>query len=177
MAQPSDDLPTRDVQPGQRSGRGAASLRAHLEIDEKRKTPAARETLSVGREQHTILVVDDSPSGRYAVARMLRAAGFKTQEARTGAEALVLAGSACAAVLDVHLPDIHGLEVCRLLRKDAATASLPIVHISAIYVSEEDGVRGRGAGADAYLVAPVSPEELTGTLDKLLATCARDIAR
>jgi CheY-like chemotaxis protein len=172
VAQASDDFPR---QPGRRSGRGAASVPRHLEIDGKRKTQAARDPLSVGREQHTVLVVDDSPAGRYAVARMLRAAGFKTKEARNGAEALVLAPSSSAAVLDVHLPDIHGLEVCRLLRKNPATASLPIVHLSGIYVSEEDGERGRGAGADAYLIAPVSPQELTGTLDKLLATFARTL--
>lgn len=173
MDQPCDDVSTRDAEPGRRSGRGAASLRGHLESDENRKTPAASETLSFGREQQTILVVDDSPAGRYAVARMLRAAGFNTKEAPSGAEALVLAASASAAVLDVHLPDIHGLEVCRLLRKNPATASIPIVHISGVYVSQEDGERGRGAGADAYFIAPVSPEELTVTLDKLLARRAR----
>lgn len=173
MVQPSDDVPKPEAQPGRRSGRGAASLREHLESDENRKTPAASETLSFGRQQHTILVVDDSRAGRYAVARMLRAAGFKTKEASTGAQALVLAASASAVVLDVHLPDIHGVEVCRLLRNDPATASVPIAHISAIHVSEEDRERGRGAGADAYLASPVSTEDLTGTLDQLLARSAR----
>lgn len=161
------------AEPGSRSGRGAASLRAHLDTDEKRKTPVAREPLSVLRAQYTILVVDDAPAARYAMARSLRAAGFTTREASSGAEALMLARSASAAVLDVHLPDIHGLEVCRLLRGNPATASIPIVHVSAIYVSEEDRAQGRGAGADAYLVAPVSPEELASALDKLLASSAR----
>lgn len=171
MSPPS--APKDDTQPGRRSGEGAASLRAHLEFDEKRKGPSVEQPFTARREQHTILVVDDSPGARYAVARLLRAAGFRTKAASTGAEALVLAASASAAVLDVHLPDIHGMEVCRLLRRNPATASLPIVHLSGIYVSEEDSERGRGAGADAYLIAPVSSEELAGTLDELLARAAR----
>lgn len=125
------------------------------------------------REQYTILVVDDSRAARYPLARNLGAAGFKTREASTGAQALALAAGVSAVVLDVHLPDIHGLEVCRLLRANRATASLPIVHVSAIYVSEEDGASGLGAGADAYLIAPVDPQELVGTIDKLLAKAAR----
>lgn len=125
--------------------------------------------VSTQRGQHTILVVDDTAAGRCATARLLRAAGFKTREAATGGEALLHAGGVSALVLDVHLPDILGLEVCRLLRARPATAALPIVHLSAVYVSEQDRDRGRGAGADAYLLAPVAPAELASTMDKLLA--------
>ena len=175
MSQPADDSGNVPEEPGRRSGQGAASVRGHLATDEKRRTPAAREPLTSVREQYTILVVDDSRAARYPLARNLRAAGFKTREASTGAQALALALAAgvSAVVLDVHLPDIHGLEVCRLLRANRATASLPIVHVSAIYVSEEDGASGLGAGADAYLIAPVDPQELVGTIDKLLAKAAR----
>ena len=149
MGQLGDDTGNVPEEPGRRSGRGAASVSSHLASDEKRRIPAAREPLTSVREQYTILVVDDSRAARYPVARNLRAAGFRTREASTGAQALALAAGVSAVVLDVHLPDIHGLEVCRLLRANRATASLPIVHVSAVYLSEEDGARGLGAGADA----------------------------
>ncbi|GAB3661445.1 response regulator transcription factor [Ramlibacter alkalitolerans] len=112
--------------------------------------------------------MDDNPSTRYATARTLRAAGFNTVEAAAGAEALELVEFVSAAVLDVHLPDLLGFEVCRLLRKRAATASLPVVHVSAVFVSPAEQAAGMEAGADAYMVAPVDPEALVATLDHLI---------
>lgn len=167
MGQPAEPSSVSPAEPGRRTGRGTASLRKHLKTDEKRKV-AALEPLSLQRGQYTILVVDDVAAARYATARTLRAAGFKTREAATGAEALAQAADVCGVVLDVHLPDIHGLEVCRLLRSNAATRRLPVVHVSAIYVTDTDRATGHSAGADAYLLAPVSAEELAGTLDRLL---------
>jgi CheY-like chemotaxis protein len=117
----------------------------------------------------SVLVVDDHAANRYAVSRALRAAGFKTVEAAGGAEALELAHFVSAVVLDVHLPDVHGLEVCRLLRSHPSTAKLPIVHVSAVYVSEADRLAGEAAGADAYLTTPVPPETLVRTLSDLIA--------
>jgi CheY-like chemotaxis protein len=121
------------------------------------------------RERYSVLVVDDVAASRYAICRALAAAGFKTVEAAGGARALELAEYVSAVVLDVHLPDVHGFEVCRLLRDNPATAGLPVVHISAVYVSGDDQDRGRLAGADAYFVTPVDPGELVATLDRLLA--------
>ena len=123
---------------------------------------AARSTLS-------ILVVDDAESSRYAVSRGLRAAGFQTVEASAGAQALELAEYVSAVVLDVHLPDVHGFEVCRLLRCNPKTATVPIIHVSAVYVTEQDREAGEDAGADAYMVSPVDTEELAATIDRLVA--------
>ena len=120
------------------------------------------------RSQHSVLVVDDNASSRYATARALKAAGYNTVEAVAGAEALELADFVSAVVLDVHLPDLLGFEVCRLMRDRPATATLPIVHVSAVYVTEEDRSTGLHAGADAYLVSPVDPETLLATLDQLI---------
>ena len=62
--------------------------------------------ITIDRSQHTVLVVDDNPTTRYATARVVRAAGFQTQEAGTGGEAVRLAPkNISAVVLDVHLPD------------------------------------------------------------------------
>ncbi|HWI83000.1 response regulator transcription factor [Ramlibacter sp.] len=128
----------------------------------------------ITRADFTVLVVDDLSAARYATARALRAAGFNTVEARSGAAALELAGYASAVVLDVHLPDLHGLEVCRLLRSKPATAALPIVNVSSVYVAEADQAAGKHAGADAYFVAPVDFDQLAAKLDELLGRAAKD---
>jgi CheY-like chemotaxis protein len=124
--------------------------------------PANREFLSV-------LVVDDHPPSRYGTARTLRAAGYKTMEAANGSEALEFAEFVAAIVLDIHLPDLLGFEVCRLLRQDPRTSSLPIIHITAKYLSEEDRWESRKVGADAYFTSPADPEALVKTIDELIS--------
>jgi len=115
-----------------------------------------------------VLVVDDNPATRYATARVLRAAGFTTREAGTGRQALAHAPGSDAMVLDVHLPDIDGFEVCRQLRQRPETARIPVVHLSAAYVREHDKVRGLNAGADAYMTHPAEPELLVATVHALV---------
>ncbi len=122
------------------------------------------------RRLQTILVVDDNPATLYAVARMLRAAGFQTMETLSGAEALELAEYASAIVLDVNLPDIHGLEVARLIRAHPRTAATPIIHITAAAVTQQDVQAGLDAGADRFLRSPVEPAEIVGIIDALLAS-------
>jgi CheY-like chemotaxis protein len=122
----------------------------------------------IDRSLHSVLVVDDTEASRYATARSLRAAGFNVVEAAGGAEALELVDFVSAVVLDVHLPDLLGYEVCRLVRGKLNTATLPIVYVSAMYVSRDDQDRGMATGADAYMTAPVDPEALLATLDQLI---------
>ncbi|MDB5912260.1 MAG: hybrid sensor histidine kinase/response regulator [Ramlibacter sp.] len=122
----------------------------------------------IDRASYSILVVDDNVAAKYALSRGLRAAGFRTVEASAGAEALELSEFVSAVVLDVHLPDVHGYEVCRLIRKRQVTATLPVVHVSALYTSESDQLAGAQAGSDGYMVAPVDPDQLACTLDGLL---------
>jgi CheY-like chemotaxis protein len=122
----------------------------------------------IDRTQHSVLVVDDTESSRYATARSLKAAGFNVVEAAAGAEALELVEFVSAVVLDVHLPDLLGFEVCRPLRSRPTTAQLPVVYVSALYISEEDQQVGMGTGGNAYMVAPVDPEALLATLDHLI---------
>lgn len=120
------------------------------------------------RGRHSVLVVDDNPAARYAIARSLRAHGYRTVEAGSGAEALELAEFVSSVVLDVHLPDVNGFEVCRLLRARPATRAVQIVHVSAVAVTPLDEQYGMDVGANAYIVAPVDGEELAATLDRLL---------
>lgn len=124
---------------------------------------------SIDRGRHTVLVVDDNPTTRYTTERFVRAAGFQTREAATAAQALAYANDHISAVvLDVHLPDLDGFEVCRRLRADPATSTLPVIHLSAAFVQNADKVAGLDAGADAYLVHPVEPAVLVATLQALI---------
>lgn len=133
---------------------------------------------TIDRGAHAILVVDDNPATRYSTARIIRAAGFQTEEAATGSEAVTMAQGMSAVVLDVHLPDIDGFEVCRRLRGAAKTALLPVVHLSAAFIENSDKVAGLNAGADAYLVHPVEPAVLIATLQALIrARLAEDNLR
>jgi PAS domain S-box-containing protein len=134
---------------------------------------------TIDRSLHTVLVVDDNPATRYSTGRVIRAAGFSIAEAGSGAEALELvAQGVSAVVLDVHLPDTDGFQVCRLIRANPATATLPVVHLSAAYIRDEDRVTGLDAGADGYLVHPVEPAVLVATLQALIrARTAEDRLR
>lgn len=117
----------------------------------------------------TILVVDDHDGSRYATVRTLKAAGFQTVEAATGAEAIqTAAGAVDLVVLDVNLPDIDGFEVCRELRKHKQTVELPIVHLSATFTNSADLQLGKEAGADSYLTHPADPTALIATVRALL---------
>lgn len=116
-----------------------------------------------------ILVVDDVADVRAVTALILSQAGFEIIEAATGAEALERAGGGPElVVLDINLPDIDGFEVCRRLRANPATASIPVLHLSAAYRRSRDRVRGLELGADAYLTQPAEPDELIATVRALL---------
>lgn len=124
---------------------------------------------TIRRDDHTVLVVDDNPTTRYTTTRVLRAAGFQTLEGATGAEALELAQqNVSAIVLDVQLPDGNGYEIARQLRADPLTATLPLMHLSAAFIRNEDQVNGLNAGADAYLTHPVEPRVLVATVQALV---------
>jgi PAS domain S-box-containing protein len=125
----------------------------------------------IDRSQHELLVVDDDPASRYATVRLLHSAGFRAREAATGNEALkAIDETISAMVLDVHLPDIDGFELCRIVHSRPATARLPILHLTAAYVTDDDKVRGLDSGADAYLTRPVEPAVLVATVQALVRT-------
>ncbi len=117
----------------------------------------------------TILVVDDSDPVRSFVADSLRASGFHVTEAATGTDGLRLANDTPdLIVLDVSLPDIDGLEVCRQIKGNPATASIPVLHLSGVYCESLDKARALEDGADGYLAQPVTREELIATVRTLL---------
>lgn len=117
----------------------------------------------------TLLNADDDDANRYAVTRTLQKAGYIVQEATTGEEALQMAQNRPALILlDVRLPDISGFEVCRRIKADPALASIPVLHLSASYVTSTDRAQGLEGGADGYLIKPVEPVELLATIHSLL---------
>jgi PAS domain S-box-containing protein len=123
-----------------------------------------------GPKPYIILNIDDNQHGRYARTRILRRAGFEVVEGETGADALRLVGdvSPQAVLLDVRLPDISGLDVCRAIKTDPLTADIMVLQISATHISGTDRIEGLEGGADSYLTEPVEPGELIATLRALL---------
>jgi DNA-binding response OmpR family regulator len=108
-----------------------------------------------------ILVVDDEPDALELIEFNLRTAGFDVTTATDGESALSKARSAVPSliILDVMLPEIDGMEVCKILRRDPATARVPIIMLTA-KAAEIDRVLGLELGADDYVTKPFSPREL-----------------
>ena len=117
-----------------------------------------------------VLIVDDTESQRDAVAHTLRAAGYTIVEAGTGKQARhhLKTGHPDLVILDVNLPDESGFDVCRDLKRNPETATLPVLQISGSLVPVRDRVPGLEGGADAYLRPPVNSTELLATVNALL---------
>jgi DNA-binding response OmpR family regulator len=117
-----------------------------------------------------ILLVDDEPDALEVLGFRLREAGFTPILAKDGARAINAARDERPAliVLDVMLPEVDGLEVCKILRRDPATAGIPILMLTA-RAAEMDRVLGLELGADDYVTKPFSPRELVLRIRKLLA--------
>jgi two-component system phosphate regulon response regulator PhoB len=116
-----------------------------------------------------VLVVDDEPDAVELVAFNLKKAGFEVATAENGVEALDKARDILPdlIVLDVMLPQVDGLEVCRNLRRDNRTLAIPVIMLTA-KGSEVDRVLGLELGADDYVTKPFSPRELVLRVKKLL---------
>ncbi|MEW6270755.1 MAG: response regulator [Thermodesulfobacteriota bacterium] len=127
-------------------------------------------TADRGTPRATILVVDDDEAHRYAKVHTLRRAGFEVHEAARGMDALRLIAERPPrlVVLDVNLPDLSGWEVCRRLKREPETATIPVLQMSASYVTEADTVRALEGGADACLTEPIEPPVLIATVRALL---------
>src|SRR5207248_947754 len=116
-----------------------------------------------------ILVVDDEPEAVELVEFNLKQAGFDVVAAADGAEALKKARALVPSlvVLDLMLPEVDGLEVCKMLRRDSATAKIPIIMLTA-KAAEIDRILGLELGADDYITKPFSPRELVLRFKRIL---------
>jgi DNA-binding response OmpR family regulator len=117
-----------------------------------------------------VLVADDDADIRDLVAFKLEQAGFEVIAVEDGQTALDQARSRqpTLAVLDVSMPGLSGIDVCRMLRSDPATAGMLIIMLTA-RVQEQDVEGGFSAGADDYVTKPFSPRELVSRIQSLLS--------
>ncbi|GAA2625513.1 response regulator transcription factor [Paractinoplanes durhamensis] len=117
-----------------------------------------------------VLVADDDADIRDLVAFKLEQAGFEVIAVEDGQTALEQARSRqpTLAVLDVSMPGLSGIDVCRMLRADPATAGILIIMLTA-RVQEQDVEGGFSAGADDYVTKPFSPRELVSRIQALLS--------
>ncbi len=117
----------------------------------------------------TILIVDDEPDIVSLVSYNLKKEGFAVTALSRGDDVLstVKRGHVSLIILDLMLPGISGMEICGLLRRDAETAQIPIIMLTA-KGEESDRIRGLEAGADDYLPKPFSPRELIARVRAVL---------
>lgn len=126
--------------------------------------------MAANSQNATILIVDDNPVVLFAMSHLLQGAGFAVIEATTGAQAIERAGadSPDLILLDVMLPDINGVEVCRRLKAGADTRQLFVVLLSSIEISPDSQITGLEAGADGYIARPIENRELLARVQALL---------
>ena len=119
-----------------------------------------------------ILIVEDDPSIRRVIALALKSAGYETVEADTGNGGLDAARTCrpSLVLLDIMLPGMDGISVCRALRADSGTKALPVIMLTA-KGEERDIVAGLDAGANDYVTKPFSKEVL---LARIRAALRRD---
>ena len=122
------------------------------------------------KKNGSILVVDDDSAVRQLFSYCLRRAGYEVMEAQTGQEGLQLTQTRFPDVvlLDVRLPDISGIEVCRQIKNDPALKDVFVALCSGKATSDENKVDGFQTGADEYLVKPIGVHELLARVQTLL---------
>jgi DNA-binding response OmpR family regulator len=118
-----------------------------------------------------ILIIEDDPDIAEVLCYSLKAQSFEPRVALTGEEGLSASLDAdnrpLLILLDLLLPGMNGLEICRRLRAEPATARIPIVMVTA-KVSAVDAARARAAGVDDYITKPFSLDELMERIGVLL---------
>ena len=120
-----------------------------------------------------ILVVDDEASIRELLSFNLKKNGYSVETAADGREALAKAAGMDLVLLDIMLPEVDGLEVCRQLKADPQTSGIPIIMLTA-KAEEIDRVLGLELGADDYVVKPFSMRELLARVKAVLRRSAKD---
>jgi DNA-binding response OmpR family regulator len=116
-----------------------------------------------------VLVVDGDPASCAALSEALERAGYRTQQVRTGEEALRAAGRQRPALVitETHLPGMSGYEIVRELRERYGE-HLPIIFVSAARTEETDRVAGLLLGADDYVIKPFDPDELLARVRRMI---------
>ena len=126
--------------------------------------------MSLLPERALVLLVEDDRDGRILFAEWLMQAGFRVEQAHNGLQALERALDLLpdAILTDLNIPGIDGYELTRRLRSDVRTRDIPILAVTGYAPFTQDPSRADRAGCDAVLPKPCDPEELTGTLVRLI---------
>src|SRR2546430_10357518 len=124
--------------------------------------PRAMKKIVEKSKDARILVVDDDPDILSFVSILLSSSGYEVVEASTGKECLRLVNEKKPdlILLDVILPDINGVEVCKLIKTNLALSDIFIINFSANRTSSSHQIEGLEAGADGYITKPFEPDEL-----------------
>jgi DNA-binding response OmpR family regulator len=124
---------------------------------------------------HTILVVEDESSIASFISLYLKNAGYQVKAVATGSSALnqVAAGMPSLIILDLNLPDMDGIEICRRIRK---SSDVPILMLTA-RDEDVDKIIGLEVGADDYLTKPFNPRELVARVKSVLRRAAPEKRR
>jgi DNA-binding response OmpR family regulator len=135
-------------------------------LEQRRKAMSPRTWADQLADAPRLLIVDDAPDINQLLVMFFHQAGYNTLAAYDGRAALDLfrRASPNLIILDLGLPDIDGLEVCRQIRQESAVPILMLTKRGAL----EDRVQGYAAGADAYLVKPFLAEEVQAVVQALL---------
>jgi signal transduction histidine kinase len=126
--------------------------------------------LHVTTRRVLILNCDDTVDMRYTKTRVLRQSGYEVVECDNGQDALKKTRELMPDLVlcDVQLPDMSGLDVCRRIKEDAVTGTIPVIQISATFVTKEHQREALKYGADIYLTEPLEPKELETVVSVLL---------
>lgn len=130
-------------------------------------------------ETISILVVDDEPNVRFSIARLLRNAKYTVHEAENGDACLriVRERQPDMVLLDMMLPGINGLEVCRRIKADEELRGTYVVMFSAKLTDSDNQSEGLENGADGYLVRPISNRELLARVKSIARIIAAERCR
>ncbi|HME45207.1 MAG TPA: response regulator [Syntrophorhabdales bacterium] len=122
------------------------------------------------RETAKVLITDDDPELLRLTATILERAGYEVLEASTGKECLeaTQAHHPDIILLDVILPDISGIEVCKQIKADEALRDIFVILVSGVQVSSEYQAEGLDVGADGYIIKPISNKELVARVHSLV---------
>jgi DNA-binding response OmpR family regulator len=131
---------------------------------------ATRSEMTTHLPSRTILIVDDEKDVRAVLQACLEAAGFQVRTASNGMDALerIRANPPDLIIHDFMLPDITGLDVCALVKRDRRLRRIPFMLLTARSQSQ-DRLTAAALGADAYMNKPFNPDELLAEVRRLLA--------
>ena len=135
---------------------------------------AKLDELSTATQAPVVLIVEDDPETRHFYQEIFEQDGFRIEQAHNGLQALEKAIEVCPDLIltDIAVPGIDGIELCRRLRADERTRSIPVLAITG-YGDRRYPDRAIGAGADHVLVKPCGPDALVSEARRLLAAGPR----